>query len=65
MELQQVKTYLEKTHQNYIDMVNQNIQYFNSEPNDNKVMKDFFLQKATEYTNKADAILKIIEFINS
>jgi hypothetical protein len=65
MELQQVKIYLEKTHQNYIDMVNQNIEYFNSEPNDNKVMKDFFLQKATEYTNKAYAILRIIEFINS
>lgn len=64
MDLQQVKIYLERKHATYIDMSTEHLKEYRSEANDNKIIKDFLFKKATEYSNKADAILQIIRFIN-
>ena len=64
MENETIRIYLETTNKNYIDMANEAIECFDNEPIENKVMKDFFLKKGTEYTNKAEAILKVIEFMS-
>jgi len=64
MENETIKIYLETTHKNYIDMANEALWDASDEPIENEVMKDFFLKKATQYTNKAEAILKVIEFMS-
>ena len=64
MKNETLKIYLETTHKNYLNMANEALRCVDNEPIENKVMRDFFLKKATQYTSKAEAILKVIEFIS-
>ena len=64
MKNEAIKIYLETTHKNYLNMANEHLFNLDNEPIENNLMKDFFLKKATEYTSKAEAILKVIEFMS-
>jgi len=65
MEKEQIKIYLERMHKYYAESAIEYTKDYN-QYKDYKESKltQFYSKKTTEYTNKADAILNVIEFIN-
>lgn len=65
MEKEQIKIYLERMHKHYSEFVNEYTKDYNQfKPYKESAMAEFYKKKTLEYTNKADAILNVIEFIN-
>lgn len=65
MEISEVKTHTETMHRHYIEMANDCLEQYKSEPTNNQVMKDFYLKKSTEYLHKAEALWEIIKYVKS
>ena len=65
MEKEQIKIYLERMHKYYAESAIEYTKDYNQfKPYKESDMAEFYLKKTSEYTNKADAILNVIEFIN-
>tara|TARA_Y100000389_G_scaffold111954_1_gene109004 strand:+ start:391 stop:636 length:246 start_codon:yes stop_codon:yes gene_type:complete len=63
MERKTINIFLETTHSQYLKMANEALEDCKNEPIDNSIMRDFFMKKAAEYTNKANAIMKVRKFM--
>ena len=63
MEKSEIKSYVETTHRNYLEMANGSLAELDKLPDNEVTLKEFHLKKATEYVNKAEAVLGIAEFI--
>jgi len=65
MEKEQIKIYLERMHKYYSESAIEYTKDYNQfKDYEGTKLTEFYLKKRTEYTNKADAILNVIEFIN-
>ena len=66
MEKEQIKIYCETMHKFYLDSANQSYKDYEQFKNySSSSLPEFYLKNAKKYTDKADALLKVIEFINS
>ena len=63
MEKSEIKSYVETKHRNYLDMANDSLAELDKLSDSEVTLKEFHLKKATEYVNKAEAVLGIAEFI--
>ncbi len=64
MEKEQIKIYLERMHKHYLEFVNEYTKDYNQfKDYKGTALTEFYSKKTSEYTNKADAILNVIEFI--
>lgn len=64
MEKEQIKIYLERMHKYYAESANDYTKDYNQfKDYKESAMAEFYSKKTSEYTNKADAILNVIEFI--
>ncbi len=45
-------------------MANESLAELDTLSDDEFTLKEFHLNKATEYVNKADAVMKVLDFIN-
>jgi len=65
MEKEQIKIYLERMHKYYAESAIEYTKDYNKfKSYDGSTLPEFYLKKSTEYTNKAEAIYGVIEFIN-
>ncbi len=64
MEKSEIQSYVETTHRNYLEMANESLAELDTLSNDEITLKEFHLKKATEYVNKADAVMRVLDFIN-
>jgi len=64
MEKSEIKSYVETTHRNYLEMADGSLAELDKLSDSEFTLKEFHLKKATEYVNKAEAVLAISEFIN-
>jgi len=64
MEKEQIKIYLERMHDHYSEFVNEYTKDYNKfKDYKGSTLTEFYSKKTSEYINKADAILNVIEFI--
>jgi len=64
MEKEQIKTYLETLHSEYLEIAKEAIDNCNNSNKDEEVMKEFYLKEGAKYLNKSEALLDVIKFIN-
>lgn len=64
MEKSEIRNYVETTHRNYLEMANGSLAELDKLPDNEFTLKEFHLKKATEYVNKAEAVMKVLDFIN-
>lgn len=65
MEKKQIKNYIETLQRNYLKTANEALNNFKEVPADQSKLKEFYLKESTEFLNKSEALIKILEFINS
>ena len=64
MEKSELRSYVETSHKNYLEMANGSLVELDTLSDDEFTLKEFHLKKATEYVNKADAVMRVLDFIN-
>lgn len=64
MEKSELRSYVETSHKNYLEMANESLAELDTLSDNEITLKEFHLKKATEYVNKADAVMKVLDFIN-
>ena len=64
MKKSELRSYVETSHKNYLEMANGSLVELDTLSDDEVTLKEFHLKKATEYVNKADAVMRVLDFIN-
>lgn len=64
MKKSELRSYVETSHKNYLEMANGSLVELDTLSDDEFTLKEFHLKKATEYVNKADAVMRVLDFIN-
>ena len=65
MEKKQIKNYIETLQRSYLKTANEALNNFKEVPADQSKLKEFYLKESTEFLNKSEALIKVLEFINS
>ena len=65
MKKSELRSYVENTHSTYLEIANREIAEADALSDGEFTLKGFHLAKATEYVNKADALLEVLEFIRT
>lgn len=64
MEKSELRSYVETSHKNYLKLANESLAELDTLSDNEITLKEFHLKKATEYVNKADAVMRVLDFIN-